>query len=86
MNIAKTEAPVLFNKYIDILKNTETWKAVQATLNEILVNYPVYYDAAIDFYNNVIIPYVTQLSEMVGEVLVLPDFGMHIHLLCYVSI
>ena len=76
LNIVKTQAPVLFNKYIEILKNTETWEAVEVLLNELLVNYPVYYDAAIDFYNNVIIPYVTQLTEMLGEVLVLSDVGM----------
>ena len=75
-NIVKTEAPVFFNKYVAILKKTETWNTVQTLLREILVNYPVYYDAAVDFYNKVIIPYVAEVTEMVGQFLVLPEFGM----------
>merc|ERR1712121_233350 len=75
-NIVKTEAPVLVNQYIEILKTTETWNVVQNLLNEFLVNYPVYYEAAIDFYNKVVVTYVTQLADMIGKVLVLPEFDV----------
>merc|ERR1711962_422007 len=75
-NIMKAEAPVVFNKYVAILKKTETWNAVQTLINEILVNYPVYYDAAVDFYNKVVIPYITEVTEMVEKFLVLPDFDV----------
>merc|ERR1712180_22507 len=75
-NIIKAEAPVVFNKYVAILKKTETWNAVQTLINEILVNYPVYYDAAVDFYNKVVIPYITEVTEMVEQFLVLPDFDV----------
>ena len=76
MNIVKAKAPELLNNYIDILKKTETWNVVQSVLSELLVNYPVYYDAAVDFYNKVIVTYVTELTAIVGKFLVLPEFGM----------
>jgi len=73
-NIVQAKAPELLNNYIDILQKTETWNVVQSLLSELIVNYPVYYDAAVDFYNKVIVTYVTELTAIVGKFLVLPEF------------
>merc|ERR1712142_867869 len=72
-NTARTE---LLNNYVDILKKTETWNVVQTLLNEVLANYPAYLDAAVDFYNKVVITYVVELTNMVEKSLVLPEFDV----------
>ncbi|CAL4099044.1 unnamed protein product, partial [Meganyctiphanes norvegica] len=75
-NIVRTEGPVIFNNYINILKKTETWNVVHTMLSELLANYPAYYDATVDFYNKVILTYVAELTDMVGQVLVVPEFDV----------
>jgi len=47
---------------------------LQSILNEVMFNYPAYYDVALDFYIKVIVPYLTELSETVSRILVLPEF------------
>merc|ERR1712142_1082190 len=79
-DIIKTEAPVLLNNYVEVIKKTETWNVVQLILNEVMYNYPAYYDAAVDFYNKVIVPYLTDLSETVSRILVLPEFDFQKYL------
>ena len=74
-NIFKTEAPALINNYVEVITKTETWNVVQSILNEVMLNYPAYYAAVIDFYNTVIVPYMTDLSATVTKLLELSNIG-----------
>jgi len=71
LDIIKTEVPTFFKNYMEIIKHTETWKAIEATVNEIFDIHPVIYEYVLEFYNKVIVKYLSDLSKTANRLLAL---------------